>query len=503
VFYEIFVRSFYDSDGDGIGDIQGVVEKLDYLNDGDPATTDDLGVTGLWLMPISQSPSYHGYDVSDYFTIEEDYGTNEDFQRLLEEAHARGIAVIVDLVMNHTSTEHPWFQGSIRPGSEGEGWYIWTAMPESYTSPWGSEVWHDVGLRYFYGLFWSGMPDLNYRNGEVTAAMRDVIRFWLEDMGVDGFRLDAVRHLVEDGEVQANTPETHAWLQDFDRYVHALAPEALTVGEIWDETAAIAPYVPDEVDIAFEFNVAEEISTAIQLQRAGSLAETWQGVLDAYPLGQFGTFLTNHDQNRIMSELAGDIEAGKLAAGLLLTSPGVPFLYYGEEVGMRGVKPDERIRTPMQWDGSETAGFTTGAPWQALQNHVSTANVAVQTGEAASLLSTYRDLIRLRQAHPALQKGEMAVVNTNDDRLFSFLRYEGDDVVLVVFNLTKEPISGYTLSLPEGPLGVGATAELLFGDGSPIPPQLTADGGFEGYTPLPELPARSTTVIELQSSGGT
>ena len=171
VFYEIFVRSFYDSDGNGIGDLNGVIEKLDYLNDGDPTTSEDLGVTGIWLMPIMVSPSYHGYDVVDYFQVDPDYGTNEDFLRLMDEAHARGIRVIVDLVMNHTSNAHPWFLDSQNPDSDKREWYIWADENPGYRGPDGQVVWHNNPSGYYYGIFWSGMPDLNYENPDVTAAM--------------------------------------------------------------------------------------------------------------------------------------------------------------------------------------------------------------------------------------------------------------------------------------------------------------------------------------------
>ena len=193
VFYEIFVRSFYDSDGDGIGDIQGIIEKLDYLNDGNPETDDDLGITGIWLMPVAQSPSYHGYDVIDYETIEEDYGTNEDFQQLMEEAHNRGIKIIVDLVMNHCSSQHPWFVAASQNEPEYYDWFRWSNSYPGYMGPWGQQVWHmaDNG-KYYYGLFWGGMPDLNYENSEVKDEMWDIAEFWLTEMNVDGFRCDAV-----------------------------------------------------------------------------------------------------------------------------------------------------------------------------------------------------------------------------------------------------------------------------------------------------------------------
>jgi hypothetical protein len=331
IFYEVFVRSFKDSDGDGVGDLQGLISQLDYLNDGNPETGDDLGVTGLWLMPVAQSPSYHGYDVTDYKTIEADYGSNEDFKQLMAEAHQRGMVIIVDLVMNHTSSEHPWFLESQNPGSEYRSWYIWDDSPIPFPSPWGSQVWHPLGDSYYYGLFWEGMPDLNYRNGDVTQAMRDVIQFWLRDMGVDGFRLDAVRHLIEDGAIQQNTPETHAWLQDFYRYVHTLSPQALTVGEVWDTSAAVAPYIGDEVDFCFEFDLATAILEAAKRGENNQLVTVQQRVLETYPRGQYASFLTNHDQNRVINHLLKNVDQAKIAATLLLTNPGVGFLTGGVE----------------------------------------------------------------------------------------------------------------------------------------------------------------------------
>ena len=495
----MFVRSFQDSDGDGIGDLNGLIDRLDYLNDGDPATTDDLGVTGIWLMPIAQSPSYHGYDTTDYFTIEEDYGTNEDFLRLLDAAHERGMVVIVDLVLNHTSSEHPWFVEARRPGTAREAWYIWDATPDFWENPWGGLAWHQDGLRYFFGMFWQGMPDLNYRNGDVTEEMYDVIRFWLEDMAVDGFRLDAIRHLIEDGEIQANTPETHTWLQGFDNYVHTLNPNALTVGEVWDSTEAVAPYVGDEVDIAFEFQLSEAIIDSLLIRNNTAIVNAWRGILAQYPEGQFAPFLTNHDQDRVMSQLRSDEAAAKVAAGLYLTSPGVPFIYYGEEIGMLGVKPDERIRTPMQWgvtaDGNPA--FTDGQPWEALQSDWATRTVDAQAADPNSLLNTYRALVRLRNQHPALRSGSMTLLESSSPRVVSYLRQQGDELLLVVANLDRQPVSDYALR-SDVALDDRASATIVYGEGEAIPPPIDASGGFDGYQPLPELPPRSVTVIALE-----
>ena len=232
VFYEVFVRSFADSTtgplaNDGVGDLRGLIERLDYLNDGDPNTTDDLGVTALWLMPICESPSYHGYDTVDYYAVDQEYGTNDDYRELTDECHKRGIRVIIDLVLNHSSSDHPWFQESTRPAAPRRDWYIWDDAEPGWKGPWGQPVWHGSPAgdgSHYYGLFWSGMPDLNYHNEEVTREVFELIRFWLEDMHADGFRLDAIRHLIEEGQVQENTPATHAWLRRYFERVKSINP---------------------------------------------------------------------------------------------------------------------------------------------------------------------------------------------------------------------------------------------------------------------------------------
>ena len=221
VFYEIFVRSFYDtSGGDGIGDLNGLIEKLDYLQ--------DLGVTGLWLMPIHPATSYHGYDVKDYYSINPDYGTLDDFKRLLAEAKKRNIRVIIDFVLNHTSQEHPWFVASQDAQSPNRSWYVW-----SKTDP-GQPHWHRAANGdYYYGFFGEHMPDLNYTNPEVTARMEDVARFWLQEIGVDGLRLDAAKYLVEEGTVVQNSDSTHQWYRNFRPEYKQYNPDAMTIGEVW------------------------------------------------------------------------------------------------------------------------------------------------------------------------------------------------------------------------------------------------------------------------------
>ncbi|MDH7490522.1 MAG: alpha-amylase family glycosyl hydrolase, partial [Anaerolineae bacterium] len=487
-----------DSDGDGIGDLNGLIAKLDYLNDGDPATSTDLGVTGIWLMPVAESPSYHGYDVVDYKKIEKDYGTNEDFKRLISEAHKRGIVVITDLVLNHTSSEHPWFVDAQTPGSAHENWYIWSNERPDYLGPWGQQVWHKSGLRYYYALFWEKMPDLNYRNGAVTEAMLDITRFWLEEMGVDGFRLDAIRHLIEEGPIQENTEATHEWIKGFNRFVHTINPDALIVGEVWDETAEIVRYIGGKLDVAFEFALAEALLDSVWRGDNAALVAAQEKIIAHYPKGQYAPFLTNHDQNRVMNALRNDWASARLAATLLLTNPGVPFIYYGEEIGMRGAKPDERIRTPMQWDSSPTAGFTTGTPWQQLAGDVTTVNVATQSADDGSLLNHYRALIQLRMEHPALRAGDMALVKSDSCKVYAALRYGEGEAILIVANLSETPVTDYALSLASGPLKHVSVARMLLGEGQPIAPVVNAAGGFDAYTPLPTLEPKSALVIALK-----
>ena len=435
VFYEVFVRSFYDSDGDGRGDLRGLIEKLDYLNDGHPETSDDLGVTALWLMPVQASPSYHGYDVTDYYGIDPDYGTLEDFRALLEAAHGRGMRVIVDLVLNHTSNLHPWFLASRQPESPYRDWYLWTETRPNTLGPWGQTVWHPAGPDAYYGLFWSGMPDLNYRNPQVTAQAFDITRFWLNDVGVDGFRLDAIRHLIEDGEIQENTPATHFWLKGFYAVAKGWNPEALLIGEIWDEPQAIVPYLDREVDLAFEFSLADAILNGLRWANARPIASALRTIQAVYPRGRYATFLSNHDQERTMTRLIGNVPRAKLAAAILLTLPGTPFLYYGEEIGLTGTKPDERIRTPMVWTSDEHGGFTTGTPWEPLESGVLARSVAVQTADEGSLLSHYRQMIRLRLDSLALRTGDFALVETGDSAVLGYLRESEGEILLVLHHL--------------------------------------------------------------------
>lgn len=502
VFYEVFVRSFADSDGDGVGDFTGLTQKLDYLNDGDPDTTTDLGITGIWLMPVHPSPSYHGYDVTDYTAVNPEYGTMEEFQAFLDAAHERGIRVIIDLVLNHTSSEHPWFLSALDgPVSPYYDYYVWSDTDPGIRGPEGQTVWQqaDDG-RYYYGFFWSGMPDLNYRTPAVTEEMDRVTAFWLEEIGVDGFRLDAVRHLVEEDRTLANTAETHTWLQGFREETKTLAPETVTVGEIWDKSEVVSTYVQgNELDLAFNFDLASAWVLSAVSKDARPASFMLNRDLEIFQPGQFATFLTNHDQNRVMNQVNGEVLRAKTAASLLLTAPGVPFLYYGEEIGMTGVKPDPQIRTPMQWSGEPGAGFTSGDPWQDLNADFVDVNVDAQDGDHDSLLSRYRDLIHLRNDTSALRSASAWIVETGDRGVYAVLRATTQQAVLVVINLDDEPVTEYALSLESGPLQGGFSIGSLYGaEGATLPPLLAnPGGGFNAYQPLPELAPGSVVILEL------
>jgi glycosidase len=481
VFYEIFVRSFADSDGDGIGDFNGLTAKLDYLNDGNPATTTDLGIDGIWLMPMFESTSYHGYDTTDYDNVERDYGTNADFQRFLDEAQKRGMRVIVDLVLNHTSVEHPWFaESASSPSSARRNWFVWSSTNPGWKQPWGGNdpSWHPRNGAYYYGAFWSGMPDVNYLDPAAKAEMFRVTRHWLEQ-GVDGYRLDATRYLVETGPGeagQADTAGTHQVLRELSSEVRRVKPQAVLVAENTVDTARMATYFGstdvirggDEMPMNFNFPLAGAIVEGVKSGDATRIRTVLREVNRLYPRGIIDTpFLTNHDQTRIATVLGDD--AGKLrsAAAILLTLPGMPFLYYGEEVGLENAPPgdDPSKRTPMPWSAS--GGFTTAAPWHAYAPGLATDNVASQTEDPRSLLSHYRNWIGARKRSAALAKGEIEPLETSA-QILAFVRGSGTDRVLVVHNLSASAVDS-------GPIAIDATAlEPLYADGGVGNPNATA-----------------------------
>jgi glycosidase len=492
VFAEVFVRSYADSNGDGIGDLAGLTTRLDYLNDGDPNTTTDLGITGLWLMPTFPSPSYHGYDVTDYRSVNPDYGSLADMRALVAAAHKRGIAVILDLPLNHTSSKNPWFVGSRAGKAPYADWYVWSDSPQ------GSN-WQRDGKRFFYAAFGADLPDLNLENAAVTTEVTADASYWLTDVGVDGFRLDAAKYLIEDGAVTQNTPETHAWWKTFRGTIEGASPGALLLGEVWDTPQNSASYVPDDFDLTFDFALASTEVFGVQSGDGSSIGRALAKITSLYPQSSgFAAFLTNHDQDRVASQLNSDASELRVAADLLLTGPGVPFIYYGEEIGMTGRKPDERIRTPMRWDMTSPAyGFSTHDPWEAMSDDPATTNVASESADPGSLLSRYRDLIRLRAAHPALAEGAFIPVETDLPGVVAGLRSSPTETALVLTNVSAAAATP-TLSLNAGPLCGTPQADLVLGSGAAVAPVVSSAGGFAGYRPLAAIPPRSSAVIVLE-----
>jgi glycosidase len=499
--YEVFVRSFYDSDGDGVGDLKGLIAKLDYINDGNERSRHSLGARCIWLMPIMESPRYHGYDATDYYKVARAYGTNDDFKRLVAEAHRRGIKVLIDMVLNHTSNEHPWFQASMRDtASPYRTWYRWSPTKPDEKGPWGQEVWYKSPVRdeYYYAVFWSGMPDLNYETPAVRVEVKKIARFWLEEMRVDGFRLDAVPFLMEDHGKLAGSPGTHALLHEYADYVHQLRPDAFTVGEVYDSIGMMLTYYPDQLDSYFAFEVADSIIAAIRRESARGLLAPALRLQAALPNDRWSPFLRNHDQPRTRTQLGGDSRKARLASLLLLTMPGVPFVYYGEEIGMEGTKPDERIRTPMQWGRGHADGFTAGKPWEALQDDSLTTTVEAEESDTGSVLVMNRRLIHLRATNQTLANGTLVPLRTSEDGVAAYARRVGDRVVIVVANLTSAPVRGVGLSGDGGALPAGTwRVRDLLSRAIVAPVEIGRDGRLSDYEPLRELAPFDWYVLEL------
>ena len=500
VFYEISVRSFYDSNGDGIGDFNGLIAKLDYLNDGNPKTTTDLGVTGIWLMPIHPSPSTHGYDVVDDYAVNPQFGSMDDFRRLVDEAHRRGIRVIIDLVLHNTSVQHPWFIESQDPQSPYRDWYIWADVDPGVLGAWNQKVWYELNGDYYHALFWEGMPDLNSANPDVTAELENVTRFWLTDVGIDGFRLDSLGALMRPGTESVNTQAQHDWFAKYFKFYKQVKPDAMTIGEVWREDAAVVPWVAGkQVDLAFEFDLSTAMLASINEGNSARILETLKSGTSQFPAGQYGTFLTNHDMARVMTQVGGNPEKAKAAASLYFALPGVPFVYYGEEIGLLGEAPDEQGRRPMQWTGGQYAGFSDVAPWK-MPDVDPTYNVAAEAGDPGSLLSHYRALISLRNSHPALRTGKLFLPSTSNQGLFACLRTTPDESVLVLVNLTGSSIRQYQLLLVTSALAKGEYVPISLSGETPLAAlTVVGPGRVLNYVPVPEIPPYGTIMMQLRS----
>ena len=439
-YYEVYVGSFYDSDGNGMGDLKGVIEKLDYI--------EYMGFNGIWLMPVMQSPSYHKYDVSDYKSIDYQYGTVDDFKALVEACHEKGINVVIDMVINHTSANHKWFTQAcqyLKGLEEGEepdleecpyvGYYQFTNEKSggTYYKVDGSKGW------CYEGSFWSGMPDLNLENEAVRRELEAVADFWL-DMGVDGFRMDAALHFEENNSTFNN--EVLDWLYS---YCKEQNPDFYMVSEVWAGVASIAEYYGSGTPSMFNFDTASAEGIIAKSARGTFAAELLVDRMVSYQ-EQFSAvnpdyidapFLSNHDQVRISNSLANNEEHLKMAAGMLLMMNGSPFVYYGEEIGMasKGTK-DENKRIPMVWSVTDTTGATRG-PADA-DKGITSAFEAVdeQLKDGHSLLNYYRRALRLRNENPEIARGEIEKIDALCEGNIAVLTktWEGSTIAIVYNN---------------------------------------------------------------------
>ena len=482
VIYEVFCRGFYDSNGDGVGDLRGLTAKLDYLH--------WLGVDCLWLLPVFASPLRDGgYDISDFYQVHPDYGTVDDLRELIEEAHERGIRVISDLVMNHTSEQHPWFQEARQgPQSPKRDWYVWSdtmaryrearvIFVDSETSNW---TWDDQAGAYYWHRFFRHQPDLNYDNPAVQEAMLDVVRFWLR-LGLDGLRLDAVPYLFErEGTNCENLPETHAFLKRVRAEVDREFPNRVLLAEAnqWPQDVRAYFGDGDECQMCFHFPLMPRMFMGLRQELRYPITEILSQTPPIPSNCQWGIFLRNHDEltlemvtdserDYMYAEYARDprmkLNVGirrrlapllgngrrqmELFYGLLLSLPGTPILYYGDEIGMGDniyVGDRDGVRTPMQWNGDRNGGFSTAdfaqlylPPLMDPLYGYQACNVEQQQRSQSSLLQWLRRFLQVRQAHPVFGRGDFQVLELNNPSVFAFVRSSPDEVVLSVNNLSR------------------------------------------------------------------
>jgi glycosidase len=561
VFYQVQLRSFQDSNDDGIGDLKGLQSRLGDLQ--------RLGVTALWLNPIYSSPDWHGYNVTDYKNINQEYGTLEDFKSFIDEAHARGMRVLLDFVANHTSKLHPWFIESKSPNSPKHNWYLWRNSDPNWRSPigagnpWhleasnsklkvifpgtiqtalGGQAWNPNGLEtqateisngvyaltvvlpagryeykvtlngswdknyglngiknglnividvpksqivkfvfdcntqkvwdsinnpktviapsevptrvdavttnpaYYYGVFGEGSPDLNWRNPEVKTALFEAAKFWLE-RGADGFRVDAVRHLFEgstgnSSDVEPDQPETLAWVSDFSSFVHRVKPDAAIVTEAWATTHTVAKYFVNGhgQQLGFDFDLQYAIRESIKTSQPKALQSVLEQVAQHYPPSAVDAiFTSNHDLERLNFS---SLKQYRSAAVLLMTLPGTPFIYYGEEIGLPNNlnAQDDAKHAPMKWDSTVQAGFSSVQPWSPFSSRDPKISVGAQVNDPDSTYSLYRDLILVRKEHGALRTGGYIPLKSTNEHIFSFLRWSGTERIVVVLNLSSDRV---------------------------------------------------------------
>ncbi len=525
VFYEVYARGFYDSNADGIGDFRGLTEKLDYIQ--------WLGADCIWLLPMYSSPLRDGgYDISDYCSILPEYGNLEDFKKFLDAAHWRGIRVIADLVLNHTSDQHPWFKEARNsPDSPKRNWYVWSETDLRYLdarvifvdSERSNWTWDDEAGAFYWHRFFRHQPDLNYDNPQVQQAMLDVVSFWME-LGIDGFRLDAVPYLFErEGTNCENLPETHQFLKSLRAHVDGNYPGRVLLAEAnqWPEDVVAYYGDGDECHMAYHFPIMPRLFMALQQEDRRPIVEILERTPSIPENCQWGMFLRNHDEltlemvtdderDYLYTEYAKDprmrVNIGirrrlaplfdngrrriELMHGLLFSLPGSPFLYYGDEIGMGDniyLGDRDGVRTPMQWSADRNAGFSR-ADFARLYFPIimdpvygfQAVNVEAQQRHSTSLLHWMRNAIALRKEHPLFGRGSIEFVKPENRTIFAFVRQYKDDVVLCVFNLSRfaQPTE-LDLSAYEGRVPVEMSGGVRFPEVGAGPYQLSLNGyGF-------------------------
>ena len=502
-YYEVFLYSFYDSDGDGIGDINGLIEKLDYINDGDPNTDTDLGFNGIWLMPIMPSDTYHKYDVKDYYDIDPDYGTLDDFKRLLEECEERDIKVIIDLVINHSSNNHPWFKSAIKSlGIEACGLeecdhkdlcidhnpYIdyYNFVEENPAT--GGYYRAGVGDWYYLSEFTSNMPDLNLENESLRKELEDIMEFWL-DMGVGGFRLDAALHFAE-GNTEKNI-EILTWINDF---VKSKNNENYIVAEVWTNFSNFVKYYESGIDSLFNFAFSAENGKIVKtLNYIGSsnsaqsfakaMKEVEDGIKKHTETGMDASFYTNHDTARSAGFYPDNQDKIKMAGGMNIFMSGNVFVYYGEELGMSGSGRDENKRAPMYWSNSDTEGMTDGPDQMETVTH-KYGSLNEQVEDPLSIYNYYKHAIRLRNENPEIARGNIELIDSiKDEDICAVKKTYEDSSIIILYNISEEE---KTVKLSKSDYNYDNIRGYLSVDEEPV----TLDGETVG------LPAYSIVILK-------
>ncbi|MBL8483978.1 MAG: maltose alpha-D-glucosyltransferase, partial [Rhodocyclaceae bacterium] len=483
IIYELHIKAFYDSNNDGIGDFGGLIRKLDYLQ--------DLGVTALWLLPFYLSPLRDdGYDIADYRNVHPNYGTRAEFRQFVREAHRRGLKVITELVINHTSDQHPWFQAARRApaGSHKRNYYVWSDDATRYAgtriiftdtekSNW---TWDEAAKQYYWHRFFSHQPDLNFDNPSVRRALTRIMRAWL-DLGVDGMRLDAIPYLCErEGTNNENLPETHAVIKQFRAVIDAHYQDRMVLAEAnqWPEDVRDYFADGDECHMAYHFPLMPRMYMAIAQEDRHPIVEIMQQTPDIPPSCQWAVFLRNHDEltlemvtsaerdymyrmyaadrrarinlgirRRLAPLMDNDPDRIKLMNALLMSMPGTPILYYGDEIGMGDniyLGDRDAVRTPMQWTPERNAGFSQADPQRLYLPPImdtiygySSVNVEAQSRDPSSLLNWTRRLLAVRKGHLAFGRGTIEFLRPGNRKILAYLRQHGDEVLLCVANLSR------------------------------------------------------------------